>query len=494
MHCAKATPDPLFVKITEDTTEGAAPGDLDITTLEIELGDTLNIAGRTYSVEPVRGEGGAFAIRGRTDDLRGNLAAYDLLHWAGVLPADCEIDDLCLRNPQNGDCLLELCHDGPRACSYDPLLQPGKRHIFVRLDGCMQNPHLDDGAFDNVVVRGSGCMFGTKSAHVVTKTGRVLSLIERSTVLDEPVERLVTRPNMSLYEREILRRLIGVITLLLRGGKVGRLVVALPRGAYYGLPVVGASLGLVSPELMLEWFDKVDERVAMLHQRYVRDIGRAARSFAVERYSFMDSACEVLRAFFRARLGRGAEPFDVQALLAEVLSAMQENDPFARYVFSSGAPRPATFQELADLTYAVTNLVEMAEPPKGRTLVVGVYDPTENIMWNAARKVRYRGLLEPRGLYNASGPQRSKLDALSYVGVMPIEQVVFDVSDEYAEQNLGGAGRLLAVQDTKIDTIDKHLITGVFGLSDDRAGRRDEEDPIRLRQHRADAALSEHAG
>jgi hypothetical protein len=135
---------------------------------------------------------------------------------------------------------------------------------------------------------------------------------------------------------------------------------------------------------------------------------------------------------------------------------------------SEGAA-PGDLRELSDLTYAVTNLVEMAEPPPGRTLVVGVYDPTENIMWNAARKVRYRSLLEPRGLYNVGGPSRSKLDALSYVGVMPIEQVVFDVSDEYVEQNLGGAGRLLAVQDTRFDTADKHLITGAFGLADDRA-------------------------
>jgi hypothetical protein len=309
-------------------------------------------------------------------------------------------------------------------------------------------------------------MFGTKSAKVVTKSGRVLSLIERSTVLDEPIERLIIRPDMSLYEREILRRFISVVTLLLRGGKVGRFVVVVPRGAYYAHPLAGAALGLVSPELMLEWFDKVDARAAMLHERYITDIKSVAPSLVVERYSFMDSACEAMRAFFRARLGRTAEPFDPQELLAEVLSAMKERDPFARYIFSSGVEEPATFRELADLTYAVTNLVEMAEPPPGRTLIVGVYDPTENIMWNAARKLRYRGLLEPRGLYNAGGPAKSKLDALSYVGVMPIEQVVFDVSDEYVEQNLGGAGRLIAVQDTRVDTFDKHLITGVFGSGD----------------------------
>jgi hypothetical protein len=466
MEQDKATPDPLFVKITEDTTEGAAPGDLEVATIDIKPGDTLAIAGRPYSVERVRGEGGAFAIRGRTDDLRGNVAAYELLHRTGVLPSDCLIDDLCLRNPKNGDCLVELCHDGPAVYAYDPLVQPGKRHLFVRFDGCMQNPHLDGGAFDHVVVRGSSCMFGTKSAKVVTRTGRVLSLIERSTVLDEPIERLITHPDPSLYEREILRRLVGVIALLLRGGKVGRLVAVIPRGAYYAHPIVGASLGFVSPELMLAWFDKVDERAAMLEKRYVTDLGPVAPSLTVEQYSFMDSACGAMRAFFRARAGRGAEPFDAQALLAQVLDVMQENDPFARYVFSSGVEKPATFRDLADLTYAVTNLVEMADPPEGRTLVVGVYDPTENIMWNAARKVRYRGLLEPRGLYNAGGPAKSKLDALSYVGVMPIEQVVFNVSDDYAEQNLGGAGRLLAVEDSRIDSIDRGLITGAFGVAD----------------------------
>jgi len=100
--------------------------------------------------------------------------------------------------------------------------------------------------------------------------------------------------------------------------------------------------------------------------------------------------------------------------------------------------------------------------------VLGIYDPTENIMWNAARKVRYRGLLEPRGLYGANGPTKSKLDSLSYVGVMPSEQVIFDVSDEYTTQKLGGAARLVAVQDSMIGTVDMHLISGIFGVPDDK--------------------------
>ena len=222
--------------------------------------------------------------------------------------------------------------------------------------------------------------------------------------------------------------------------------------------------------MVLAWFDGVDERVAMLRERFVSELGRVAPSLTVEQYSFMDCACDTLRSFFRGRLGRSAEPFDVQALLAEVIEALQVADPLARQIFSSGAPKPTTFRELADMTYAITNLADMAEPTSRRTLVIGVYDPTENIMWNAARKLRYRRLLEPRGLYAAEGPGRSKLDSLSYVGIMPIQQVIFDVSSEYVERHMGGVSRLYSMRDSVIGTMDKHILSGIFAAGGSKPG------------------------
>jgi hypothetical protein len=456
--------DPLFVRITENADAGGGPGALQVATIHVTPGDTLPIAGRSYTVEPIRRADGAFAIRDRHDDLRGNLSAFELLHRVGALPKDCEVDDLCLRSPKNGDCLIELCHDGPPLDEADPLTQPEKRHIFVRFDAGMQNPHLNDGEFDEIVVRGSSCMFGTKSAKFVTASGRALSMVERSTVVDEPIEKILTRNGPSLYEREILRRLIAVLALLVRGGKINRFVAALPRGAYYGFPIAGAALGHISPQLMLAWFDKVDERVAMLRERYATDIARVAPSFHVETYSFMDSVCDMLREFFQGRLARGSEPFDGNALLADAIETMQRNDPFAQYIFASGVQKPTTFRELADLTYAATNLVEMADPSPRRKLVIGLYDPTENIMWNEARRLRYRGLLEPRGLYGSVGPSRSKLDSLSYVGIMPLEQVVIDVKSEYAERHFSGGARLVALQDSMLIKLDTHLVSGIFGI------------------------------
>lgn len=462
--------DPLFVSITENPDAGAGPGALRVATIQVAPGDSLPIAGRTYTVEPIRRADGAFAIRDRHDDLRGNLNAFGLLRRVGALPEDCQIDDLCLRSPKNGDCLIELRHDGPPLDEADPLSQPVQRHIFARLDAAMQNPHLDEADFDEIVVRGSSCMFGTKSAKFVTASGRALSMVERSTVVDEPIEKILTRNGPSLYEREILRRLIGILALLVRGGKITRFVAALPRGAYYGFPIAGAALGYISPQLMLQWFDRVDERVAMLRERYAADLARVAPAFPLETYSFMDSACDLLREFFQGRLDRGTEPFDGDALLSDVIETMQRNDPFARYVFGAGIRRPTTFRELADLTYAATNLVEMADPSPRRKLVIGLYDPTENIMWNETRKLRYRSLLEPRGLYSSKGPSRSKLDSLSYVGIMPLEQVIIDVESDYAERHFSGAGRLVALQDSMLIKLDTHLVSGIFGLHDESSG------------------------
>jgi hypothetical protein len=463
----RASRDPLFVSITENASAESGPGALQVATIQVKPGDTLPIAGRSYTVETVRRPDGTFPIKDRHDDLRGNLSAFELLRRTGALPGDVELDDLYLRSPGNGDCLLELRHDGPQLDKADPLQQPKQRHSFVRFDAGMQNPHLNDADFDEIVVRGSSCMFGTKSAKFMTVSGRALSMVERSTVVDEPIERILTRNGPSLYEREILRRLIGILALLVRGGKVNRFVAAFPRGAYYGFPIAGAARGYISPRLMLEWFDRVDERVRMLRERYATDLSRAAPAFQMEEYSFMDSACDMLREFFEGRLARGSEPFDGDALLADVIETMQQKDPFARYVFASGVRRPTTFRELADLTYAATNLVEMADAAPRKKLVIGLYDPTENIMWSETRKLRYRGLLEPRGLYRPVGPTRSKLDSLSYVGIMPLEQVIIDVNSDYAERHFSGTGRLVALQDSMLLKLDSHLVSGAFGVPTD---------------------------
>lgn len=455
---------PLFASITENAGAEVGPGALQVATIHVKPGDTLPIAGRTYTVEPIRRADGTFPIRDRHDDLRGNLNAFELLRRTGALPKDCELDELYLRSPGNGDCVIELRHDGPQLNKADPLEQPEQQHIFVRFDAGMQNPHLNKADFDEIVVRGSSCMFGTKSAKFMTTSGRALSMVERSTVIDEPIESILTRNGPSLYEREILRRLIGTLALLIRSGKINRFVAAFPRGAYYGFPIAGAARGFISPQLMLEWFDRVDERIDMLRERYVTDLARVAPSFQVEEYSFMDSACDMLREFFQDRLARGSEPFDGDALLADVIETMQQKDPFAKYVFASGVRRPTTFRELADFTYAATNLVEMADAAPRRKLILGLYDPTENIMWSETRKLRYRSLLEPRGLYRPVGPTRSRLDTLSYVGIMPLEQVLIDVSSDYAERHFSGTGRLVALQDSMLLKLDAHLVSGSFGI------------------------------
>jgi hypothetical protein len=460
--CARR--DPLFVSITENAGGAGGPGALQVATIQVRPGDTLPIAGRSYTVEPLRSADGSFPIKDRHDDLRGNLSAFELLRRTGALPADVELDDLYLRSPGNGDCVIELRHDGPPLDTADPPRQPGQRHIFVRFDAGMQNPHLNDADFDEIVVRGSSCMFGTQSALFMTTSGRALSMVERSTVVDEPIEQILTRTGPSVYEREILRRLNATLALLARGGKIDRFVAAFPRGAYYGFPIAGAARGYISPRLMLEWFDRVDERVGMLRERYVTELARVAPALQVEEYSFMDSACDMLREFFQGRLARGSAPFDGDALLARGIETMQERDPFAKHVFASGVRKPATFRELADFTYAATNLVEMADPSPRRKLVIGLYDPTENIMWGETRKLRYRSLLEPRGLYRPVGPTRSKLDSLSYVGIMPLEQVVIDVSRDYAERHFSGTGRLVALQDSMLPKLDSHLVAGGFGI------------------------------
>jgi hypothetical protein len=112
----------------------------------------------------------------------------------------------------------------------------------------------------------------------------------------------------------------------------------------------------------------------------------------------------------------------------------------------------------------------MADASPRRKLVIGLYDPTENIMWNETRRLRYRSLLEPRGLYGSVGPSRSKLDSLSYVGIMPLERVVIDVNRDSAERHFSGTGRLVALQDSMLLKLDSHLVSGSFEIHTEPAG------------------------
>lgn len=463
--------DPIFVKISENLETEDILDDLKVTPVDIQVGDMLNIGGRSFTVRKIRKEDNKFAIK--NSDLKKNIRTYEELVRTQIV-SEYSIDDLCLVNNINGDVLIEITipENTYQREKFNHLLHTNQRNFFVRLDGSMVNPKLKKKKvqFDETEIKLTPCMFAADSALVITEDGKKISITERNRNIESKIKRIITASSFTLYEREIISRLVGTTNLLILNKKVDKVTTALPRGAYYSFLFQAASEGLATPEVILDWFDKVDVRVKYLRLLIKKGIHRYHPGLPITQYSFMDTACEAMRQYFEKRL-QDRKKTNLKELLDLVLETIIEQDSFARQVFDLGIEKPASFEDLANFTYAIGNLTNMEEKPNTpRTYkqIIGVYDVTETMMWTAAKKLRNKGLLSLRKQFNTKVPQNSIYDNLSLIGVMPIEHIIFDISPEFAEQFMGGFTRLYSIRKEALtEDFEKDIIDNSIGLPSD---------------------------
>lgn len=462
--------DPIFVKISENLDTVDIINDLKVTPVDIEIGDELNIGGRTFRVHKLKNEDGKLAIK--NSDLKKNIRSYEELLRTGII-ANYTIDDLCLVNPKNGDVLIEVTvpENTYQREDFNHVLHTNQRNFFVRLDGTMINNILREKKtdFKENEIKLTPCMFAADSALAITQSGKKVSITERNRSIDEKVTGLFVNNSFTLYEREIVARLVGTVNLLLLNNKIDKITTALPRGAYYSFLFQGSADGFVEPETVLEWFDHVDRRVKYLRLLIRKGIHRYHPDMQMDHYSFMDAACNEMRAYFEERV-KDRKPAQLDELLEIVLAAIIEKDDFARQLYDGGIQKPTNFRDLANFTYAVGNLTDMKEGPENPVpkQIIGVYDVTETMMWIAAKKIRNRGILEYQGKFNAKVPQNSTYDHLSFISIMPIEHVIFDISPEFAEKHMGGFTRLYSVREGSLtDDFEQDILDSSLGIIND---------------------------
>jgi hypothetical protein len=456
--------DPIFLKISENFDTTDILDDLKIEPFEISVGDIFNIGGRTFSVNRVKDEQGNFKFK-ESSDLKGNLKAYEELIRTEIINPEFRIDDLYLRNERNGDSLIEITiPEGIyEKVPHDEILHSNQHSFFVRLDSSMLNSKLKDKniQFAETEIKLTPCMFASDSAIAITQNDKHISITERNTVVDDKIIEIITNPTFTLYEREIVSRLVGTVNLLAYNKKIDKITTALPRGAYYSFVFQGANDGFITPEQVLDWFDKVDARVKFLRILIKKGIHQYHPQIPIEQYSFMDSACSAMRNYFGERLENPNKKIDLQELFDLTLNAIIQQDTFAKQLFESGVNKPTNFQELCNFTYSIGNLTDM-ELFDGKPLIykqiIGVYDVTETMMWIEAKRLRNRGLLEFRGQFNPKVPQNTTYDNLSFISVMPIEHIIFDVSPEFAEKYMGGFTRLYSIRRDALSEEDEGAI------------------------------------
>jgi hypothetical protein len=461
---------PAFVKISENLETDDILDDLQVTPFEIKVGDKLNIGGRVFSVNALLDEKGQYKTKECTD-LKNNIRGYQELIRTQIIPETFKIDDLYLKNERNSDALLEITIP-PSVYEYenpDGVLHSNHRNFFVRFDSSMLNTKLKDKniLFEHTEIKLTPCMFASDSALAFTETGKQISITERNTIIEESIKQLFVNHTFTLYEKEIVARLIGTVNLLAYNKKINKVITALPRGAYYSFLFKGAADGFISPKMVLEWFDKVDARVKFLRLIIKKGIHRYHPNMPIEHYSFMDSACHTMRKYFEECVNNPNKKIDLDELLQICLKTIEEKDSFARQLFASNVAKPTNFQDLCNFTYSVGNLTNM-ELKENITpeyqQIIGVYDVSESMMWTEAKKLRNRGLLEFRGQFNPNVPQNSTYDNLSYISVMPIEHIIFDISPEFAEKYMGGFTRLYSLRNHSLNVEGKtSILQSVIG-------------------------------
>ncbi len=462
--------DPTFVKISENHDTTDVLDDLVVAPVEVKPGDSINIGGRNYLVHKIYDEKGDIAIT--NTDLKKNIRAFEELKALGIM-SEYKIDDLCLVNVFNGDVLVEISIPANPYTRehHNHILYSNQKTFFVRFDESMYNTKMRDRKtpFEEVEIKLTPCMFAADSALAHTEEGKTVSITERNIYISSRVTHLETRDMFTLYEREVVSRLVATANLTAHTQKVDFITTALPRGAYYSFLFQGYFDGFVSAKIVLDWFHKVDDRVTRLRRLIKKGVHFRHPDMHIAHYSFMDSACDMMRAYFEEAHQRGTIEGTIEEFLAKVVDTIIAHDDFAKQIFELGIERPATFTDLSNLTYSVGNLTDMkvdegaTTPPKPK-LIVGVYDVSETLMWVVAKKIRNRGILEKRGLFNFKIPQNSKYDHLSFMSIMPIEHVIFDLSPEFIQKYMGGQTRLYSVRHHALEReAHKHILSNSAG-------------------------------
>ena len=105
------------------------------------------------------------------------------------------------------------------------------------------------------------------------------------------------------------------------------------------------------------------------------------------------------------------------------------------------------------------------DKPAKPKLILGVYDVSETLMWVVTKKIRNRGILERRGLFNPNVPQNTLYDHLSFLSIMPTEHVIFDLSPEFTQKYMGGFTRLYSVRHSSLgEQSQEYILNNAFGF------------------------------
>jgi hypothetical protein len=307
-----------------------------------------------------------------------------------------------------------LCEAADRPWTNVSVFAPvwvGRRlyHLMVRGTDALTSAAADHGSVNFVT---GSCLFSSGALRVVGVDGTYFSFLSPAAAgVSGPVQRIESSAKLSLYELENAVRLpwliADMIALLPLRRQLVAVTIDVPRVQYYLYLLDAFYEGLLSPELVIRWFELVDERnrrVTELLRRRLRIAlaqARPAHRVFVRRAANM----ALLEPLIKGSIRSGV-PFAV----GQMAAALSMDDPLWRLVLRVRSP--ASYRDLVNLSYVVEQLRgALARRGDRRQLMIAVDSPGETRTYSQTREV----------VAALSADTRTDLGA-SLVGLYPLER------------------------------------------------------------------------
>ena len=296
----------------------------------------------------------------------------------------------------------------PSVCVFAPVCANGRRyHVHVKGADALPASIRE---FGTVTFVTGFCLFSSRVLEVIGVDGTAFDcLAPRAASINVPLSRIDASADLSIYELESAHRLPWLTTdmiSLVPAEIPVTVTIDVPRIQYYLYLLEAFYGGLVAPELMLRWFELVDERsrrvTSLLRHRLRATLPLADTSRRIRLRRAANMAC--LEVPVRHSVASGKR-LDVDQM-AELLSA---DDPI--WAMSLAAVGPSGYRDLINLSYAVEQVRGgVAHKGDAQPLSIAIDNPSER-----------RACTEARAVVRAARATGRKGDG-SIVGLYPLER------------------------------------------------------------------------
>ncbi len=262
----------------------------------------------------------------------------------------------------------------------------GSRSYHVLITGADSLPPSVAGFGAVNFVTGS-CLFSDRALRVHGDSGTSFSCLRPGGApIDGLVRRIESSEDLTLYELESACRLpwltASLIALLPPGMPVS-VTLDVPRIQYYLYLLDGFERGFVSADLMLHWFELVDERNAQVSALLEHELAEALSDEQPGRPVHVGRADGM--AFLEPAIRRSVRT-PAPLRLADIAGMLSAND--AVWATAIGTADPATYRDLINLSYAVEQLRSGIAPRGERPqLGIAIDNPGERRSYTHARAV-----------------------------------------------------------------------------------------------------------